>query len=234
VKTGALLLAAGLLIPLAVRGPQSVPRLVTGDYLSDPFMKELQKSGSLAAAIAQAPGPVRGRVEARGDARLVTRGDFAGDCGSAQVLPDGGLEPVPDGGQPAAGAVSVVSTVKFTTSLCAGEETTFLHVGDHEAWIGNVLLGGRYKDARGARYVFGASGQATFGGVRHAYRVPLDPNAARLELDGVMYAWTLERGTLRIFDVLDNGEPAAEPRWSLRRNVTDLPKGNPKPLETKP
>jgi len=197
-------------------------------------MKALQRSGSLAQAIEQAPGPVRGHVEAQGESRRVTRGDFTGDCGAVQVLPNGALEPVGDGGEAPPGAVSVVSSVRFTTSLCAGDEATFLHVGDHAAWIGHVLLGGRYKDPRGARYVFGASGQATFAGVRHAYRVPLDPAAARLELDGVAYAYTLESGTLRIFDLLDTGEPAAEPRWSLRRNVTDLPKANPKPPEKNP
>lgn len=210
-------LAAVLLIPLAVRGPQSVPMPVTGDYLAEEFMEGLQETRSVADALSRSPGPVRARVAASKDGHEVSRGDLATDCGAALLRTDGSTDPAADTGDP---AVHVVSNARFTTTLCAAAGT-FVHVGDHRHWISNVILGGRYKDPRGAKFVFGSQGQATFGGRRHEWTIPLDAPADRIEMDGVRYAWLLERGLLKIFPLSERGEPAAEPLWTLRRMVTD-------------
>src|SRR5262249_43015499 len=161
-------------------GPENVPSLVTGDYLADEFMQELQKSRSVSEALGKSPGPAHARVSAHRDGREVVRGDLMADCGSAVVQRDGSTDPA---GDDAAPSVKVVSSVRFTTTLC-GAPGTFVHVGDHATWISNVILGGRYKDPKGAVFNFGTQGQATFGGRRHAWRIPLDAPADRIELDG--------------------------------------------------
>jgi hypothetical protein len=220
-QASSFMMAAALLMPMAVRGPQSVPSLVDGDYLAESFMKALEQTRSLEQALAQAGVPVRARIEARGSGRLVTRGDFGGDCGAVVVRRDGALEPAtPEETGAPAGAVSVVSSVRFTSRLCVDDAAAFVHVGDAGAWISHALLGGRYQDRRGGRFTFGSSGKATFAGRRHTWRVPLDAAADRVEIDGVRHAYTIEAGTLRIFGLQDNGEPAPEPRWSLRRVTT--------------
>lgn len=220
-RSPGVLLGAVLLMPMAVRGPQSVPRLVDGDYLSEPFMKALEATRSLDQALAQTGDPVRARVEARGEDRLITRGSFAEECGAVLVRPDGSQQASGDEPEHPAGMVSVVGSVKFRTRLCTDDDAAFVHVGDHVAWISNVLLGGRYKDPRGGKFVFGPSGQATFAGRRHRYQVPLETWSSRVVLDGVPHAYTLEKGTLRIFELQEDGQPAEEPRWRLRRVITD-------------
>jgi hypothetical protein len=216
----AALLAATLFLPMAVRSPQSVPRLVDGDYLAESFMQAMEQTRSLDQALAQAGVPVRARVEARGEDRLVTRGDLGGECGAVVVRRDGTLEPAGGESEAPLSAVSITSAVRFASRLCVDDGAAFVHVGDHAAWISHALVGGRYKDPRGGRFTFGSAGQATFAGRRHSYRVPLDASATRLEIDGVRHAYTLEAGTLRIFELRDDGEPAAEPRWLLRRVIT--------------
>ncbi|MGH9866807.1 MAG: hypothetical protein ACREAA_01390 [Candidatus Polarisedimenticolia bacterium] len=207
-------LPALLVILAAVRTPQSVPRLVGGDYLTEGFMKSMQISRSVERSLEGAPGEVLARIEAGGDEWRLTRGGFTSECGAATIRRDGSL--APEGG-----SVTVVSSIRFSTTLCGGEPTTFLHVGDHRAWISYMLVGGEYKDPRGAKYIFGSSGVAKFAGRRHTYRVPLEAPSDRLEVDGVLYAWAIEGGLLKIFEFSEAGERAAEPRWALRRMTTN-------------
>ena len=216
------LLVSALLVALAaIRGPQSVPRLVAGDYLAEEFMKRMKATRSVEQSLQGVPGDILVRVDAGGDDWRVTRGGFSSECGAATLRRDGSLAPDQAAAAAPTAAVTVVSSMRFSTTLCGGEPTTFLHVGNHGEWISTLLVGGQYKDPRGAKYIFGSSGQATFAGRRHVYRIPLDAPADRLELDGVRYAWAIEGGLLKIFVLSENGERAAEPLWVLRRMVTN-------------
>ena len=214
------LVPAVLVFLAAVRSPQSVPRLVNGDYLAEGFMTSMKTSRSVEQSLQGVPEALA-RIEAGGDSWRLTRGGFASECGAVTIHRDGSLEPEEGSIDPPAAEVTVVSSGRFSTTLCGGDAVTFLHVGDHRDWISYLLVGGEYKDTRGAKFVFGSTGQAKFAGRPHVYRVPLEAPSDRLDVDGVRYAWAIEGGLLKIFDISEAGERAAEPRWALRRMITN-------------